>query len=293
MPWQHLLAPIPAPSIPASLRSWFKPLHEQAGSVPFRLACLGGHQAATPGLAFLAGYQAALRALWVEAPPGLGALCASEGRQLRPAELQTRVAEGRVSGRKGFVIAGEAADWLLVAAREEREGETPRLAMLQLAAGGQGVQLEQGPPLALVPDVPHARLVLQQAPAVRLPGDGWDAYVKPFRSLEDLYVHSALVAWLLATAQRCGWPQGLQLRLLAVLASAAELARHTPGQPFSHLLLGGLLEQFAALGPALEEALEQGPARWKQLWQRDRGIFELAAAARASRLEKAWRALQG
>ena len=293
MPWQRLLTPIPAPDVPDCLRDWFAGLCLDAGAEPFLLACLGGHRAATPGLAFLAGYQAALRALWPAAPAGLGALCATEGRSLRPAELQTRYAEGRVSGRKGFVTAAEAADWLLVAAREEHEGEAPRLAMLHLPSNGVGVQLEQGPSLALMPEVPHARLLLQDAPAERLPGDGWDAYVKPFRSLEDLYVHSALIAWLLASAQRSDWPRPLQLRLLALLASAAEVTRQSPVSAVTHLLLAGLFEQFDALRPELEAALAAGPAQIDQLWLRDRGILELARAARAARLDKAWQALAG
>lgn len=293
MPWQRLLTPIPAPDVPACLRDWFAGLCLDAGAEPFLLACLGGHRAATPGLAFLAGYQAALRALWPEAPGGLGALCATEGRSLRPAELQTRFVDGLVSGRKGFVTAADAADWLLVAAREEEDGEAPRLAMLHLSATGSGVQLEQGPSLALMPEVPHARLLLQDAPAERLPGDGWDAYVKPFRSLEDLYVHSALIAWLLASAQRSDWPRPLQLRLLALLASAAEVTRQSPVSAVTHLLLAGLFEQFDALRPELEAALAAGPAQIDQLWQRDRGILELARAARAARLDKAWQALAG
>ena len=293
MPWQRLLTPILAPDVPACLRDWFAGLSLDAGAEPFLLACLGGHRAATPGLAFLAGYQAALRALWPAAPAGLGALCATEGRSLRPADLQTRFAEGRVSGRKGFVTAAEAADWLLVAAREESEGEAPRLAMLHLPSNGVGVQLEQGPALALMPEVPHARLLLQDAPAERLPGDGWDAYVKPFRSLEDIYVHSALIAWLLATAQRNDWSRPLQLRLLALLASAAEVTRQSPASAVTHLLLAGLFEQFDALRPEVEAALAAGPAQIDQLWQRDRSILELARAARAARLDKAWQALAG
>ena len=74
---------------------------------------------ATPGLAFLVGYQAALRMLWPSAPLSLGALCATEQRSLRVADMQTRLTDLRLSGRKDFVTAGDAADWLLIAARSE------------------------------------------------------------------------------------------------------------------------------------------------------------------------------
>ena len=52
--------------------------------------------------------------------------------------------------------------------------------------GAPGVRIEPLKPLPLMPDVPHARLHLESAHCERLAGDGWDAYVKPFRSIEDL-----------------------------------------------------------------------------------------------------------
>ena len=46
---------------------------------------------------------------------------------------------------------------------------------------------------------------------VRFTPDGWDAYVKPFRTLEDVYVLSAMTAWLYGVGQDSDWPQALQL----------------------------------------------------------------------------------
>lgn len=289
MPWQHLLHPTARLDQPACLRTWFADLVERlAQPEPFTLAVLGGRAAPSPGLAFLSGYQAALRALCADAPAGLGALCATEGRSLRPADLQTRFDGARVQGHKSYVAAGDAADWLLVSAREEADGESPRLALLRLPMRSEGVTLEVGPLLPLMPDVPHARLRLDAVLAERLPGDGWNDYVKPFRSLEDLYVQSALTAWLYGVGQACGWSQALQLRLLAQLAAASELSRLAPGEATTHVLLGALFAGFEALTPQVDEALQAGPAHWNQLWQRDRGILGMAGAARAKRLEKAW-----
>ncbi|MCQ4319943.1 hypothetical protein [Stutzerimonas stutzeri] len=60
--------------------------------------------------------------------------------------------------------------------------------------------IEDMPPLPLVPDSVHGRLRLQRGPCQRLAGDGWDDYVKPFRTLEDLYVLVAMVSWLYGIA---------------------------------------------------------------------------------------------
>jgi alkylation response protein AidB-like acyl-CoA dehydrogenase len=128
MPWQTLLNHRDRLLANPDLGEGFAHLQDRLGAVtPFELAVLGGRLMATPGLAFLVGYQAALRMLWPSAPPSLGALCATEQRSLRVADMQTRLSGLRVSGRKDFVTAGDAADWLLVAARSEDSGETPRL----------------------------------------------------------------------------------------------------------------------------------------------------------------------
>jgi len=252
---------------------------------------LGGRAMATPGLAFLIGYQAALRVLWPSAPAALGALCATERRSVRPADMHSRLEGLRVTGRKDFVTAGLEAEWLLVAARCEAAGESAQLKLAVVYPGEPGVTLEALPTLPLMPEVGHARLTLQQAACELLAGDGWDAYVKPFRSLEDLYVLAALVAWLYGVGQESAWPQALQLRLLGLLGGCAEGSRQCADSVGCHLLLGGLFAQFHALRGELDQALAAGPEQWAQLWQRDQGVLALATAARDKRLAKAWAAV--
>ncbi|MBV4459873.1 acyl-CoA dehydrogenase family protein [Pseudomonas sp. COR58] len=291
MPWPTLLeCRERMPAVP-DLREGFAMLLHQLGSVtPFELAVAGGRRMATPGLAFLVGYQAALRMLWPSAPPGLGALCATERRSLRPADMQTRLTDLRLDGRKDFVTAGAAADWLLVAARSEAPGEAPSLSLAVVYPDEPGVRVEALPALPLMPDVSHGRLHLENAGCELLAGDGWDAYVKPFRTLEDIYVLSAMTAWLYGVGQDCGWPQVLQLRWVALLAGCAEASRLPPDSPAAHVVLGGLFAQFDALKPELDHALAQGAPEWAAMWARDRSVMQLAAEARAKRLAKAWAA---
>ncbi|HSX69610.1 MAG TPA: acyl-CoA dehydrogenase family protein, partial [Pseudomonas sp.] len=247
--------------------------------------------AATPGLAFLAGYQGALRALWPAAPRSLGALCVTENRSTRPADLQTRLSGLHLSGRKDFVTAAEAADWLLVAARVDAD-ESPRLAVGVVRSGAPGARLEPLPALPLMPDIGHARLHLDNVHCELLPGDGWDSYVKPFRSIEDLHVLAAIAAWLYGVGQDGDWPRDLRLRLLGLLAGCAEVVRHGAAEPASHLLLAGLFAQFQALRPELDAAIAAGPQPWAAMWARDCNLLELARTAREKRLEKAHAALQ-
>ena len=288
MPWQTLLNRRDRLPANPDLAEGFATLLQQLGTVtPFELAVLGGRLMATPGQAFLVGYQAALRMLWPSAPLSLGALCATEQGSLRPADMQTRLTDLRLSGRKDFVTAGNAADWLLVAARSEEPDADPRLSLAVIYRDEPGVRVEKLAPLPLMPDISHGRLFLDNALCELLAGDGWDAYVKPFRTLEDIYVLSAMTAWLYGVGQECDWPQGLQLRLLGLLAGCAETSRQPPTHPAGHVLLGGLFAQFEGLKAEVNESLAGGPPEWAAMWQRDQAVMDLAAGARGKRLAKA------
>ncbi|MGE6791331.1 hypothetical protein SAMN05216206_0735 [Pseudomonas guineae] len=287
MPWQQLLSPQTRLPV-AGLEAWYASLLERTSQpAPLQLAVSGGRLAATPGLAFLAGYQGALRALWPAAPWTLGALCVTENRSTRPADMGTRLSALTLTGRKDFVTAAQAADWLLVAAREEEVGQPLRLALGVVHNGAPGVRIEALPALPLMPDVSHGRLHLHGAHCERLPGDGWDDYVKPFRTLEDTHVLAALTAWLFGVGQDSAWPQALQLRLLGLLAGCAEVARQCPSKADSHLMLAGLFAQFDSLCGELDSAFAAGDAHWAQLWRRDRGLLSMAGSARGKRLQKA------
>jgi hypothetical protein len=291
MTWlQRLNDPLRQPLAGTLGETYSAQLEHLGPATPFELAVLGGRAMATPGLAFLIGYQAALRVLWPSAPASLGALCATERRSVRPADMNTRLDGLRLTGNKDFVTAGLDAEWLLVAARSEGPGEGPQLHLAVVYPGEPGVTLEALPTLPLMPEVGHGRLRLEQAGCELLAGDGWDAYVKPFRSLEDLYVLAALTAWLYGVGQECGWPQDLRLRLLGLLAGCAEGSRQCADSVGCHLLLGGLFAQFQELRWAIDQALLAGPEQWSHLWQRDQGVLALAAAAREKRLAKAWAA---
>ncbi|MFY0731515.1 acyl-CoA dehydrogenase [Pseudomonas sp. NFX15] len=288
MPWRTLLNRRDRLPANPDLAEGFSTLLQQLGTViPFELAVLGGRSMATPGLAFLVGYQAALRMLWPSAPMSLGALCATEQRSLRPADMQTRLSGLRLSGRKDFVTAGDAAEWLLVSARSEEPGADPRLSLAVIYLDEPGVRVEKLAPIPLMPDISHGRLFLDNALCELLAGDGWDAYVKPFRTLEDVYVLSAMTAWLYGVGQDSAWPQTLQLRLLGLLAGCAEASRQPPTGAAGHVVLGGLFAQFEGLKAELDAALAQGPSHWAQMWRRDQAVMELAAGARSKRLAKA------
>ena len=67
------------------------------------------------------------------------------------------------------------------------------------------------PATKFVPEVPHAQLRFENL-RIResdiLPGDGYDQYVKPFRTVEDIHVQAAVLSYLMREGQRLSWPQG-------------------------------------------------------------------------------------
>ena len=98
------------------------------------------------------------------------------------------------------------------------------------------------PETAFVPEVPHARVQLQGVrvdAAALLPGDGYARYVKPFRTVEDIHVTLAVLAYLLREARHRGWPQEFSERTTALLVAFAELATASADAATTHVALAG------------------------------------------------------
>ncbi len=255
------------------------------GSGRFGEALAGGARADRLGLAFGAGYRAALRALAPAVGERRAALCATEQGSAHPKAIATRVLDGRVTGRKSFVTFGPEAELLLVIARTP---EGP-LRCVAVEASAPGVALEPLPPTPFAPEIPHAAVVLDGAPGSVLSGDGYDDYLKPFRTVEDIHVFGAALAYGVALARRSGWPAEPIARLAAVVAALATLAAADPRARATHLALGGAL----ALGRELLGGADfsGAPVEERARWERDRPLFAVAEKARALRFAGAAEAL--
>jgi acyl-CoA dehydrogenase len=148
------------------------------------------------------------------------------------------------------------------------------------------------PPTAFVPEVPHARPrfanVRLDAGAL-LEGDGYARYVKPFRTIEDLHVHAAVLAYLARESRRFGWPHAWTERALATLIGFAAIAPLDPDAARTHLLLAGAMAQGEALVRETEAWWPDAPDRDAAArWQRDRTLLGLASKPRQLRAARAW-----
>lgn len=278
---------------------WRRHVAEAAGlSVPIERAIAGGALADRLGYAFLAGYTAALHALLPsEDPAAQRSLAATEEGGAHPRAIRSRLersAEGwRLSGTKRWVTLG-SGELFVLASRGEGEDGRAQLVLVRVAEHSPGVRRIPQPALPFVPEIQHAQLVLEQVPvtdADLLPGDGWERWVKPFRTVEDVHVNAAVLAYLGATAGRCGWPHPLREELAASLLAFQALAGMDPSSPATHVALGGAIAQARRLVEACAPHWSAAPESERERWERDRPLLEVAGKARQLRLARAWELL--
>ncbi len=161
-----------------------------------------GAQADSPGMAFLSGYQNAIRCLDKNCPANeLAAFCVSEKGVKKPWDMMTSiVATGdgyRLSGQKGYVmLMPDELDRLYVIAKSENE----QLVCAFLNSASKGLTVTEALKAPFVEDIPHTGVGFNQvhiAEAQLLKIDGHKEANKPFRYWEDIHVSLSMMAWML------------------------------------------------------------------------------------------------
>lgn len=299
----HTLVTAPADRRPIdSLDAWWT-RHVDASRTferSIERAVVGGFAADRLGYAFASGYREALVALLpgVDAT-GVTILSATEEGGVKPSAIRTALTEREggglsLSGRKKWATLATRADFVLVAAAAgaDDRGRT-RLRMVRIPVSRAGVSVRPMPPPPFTPEIPHAEMSFD-AVAIEgsevLPGDGWDDYLKPFRTVEDLHVHGALAGYLIGAARRAALPRALVEEALALVVTTCALALEDLRAPEVHVALAGALDAAKRLVERLEAAWsDEGEERAR--WSRDRPLLGVAGSARVARADAAWRAL--
>ncbi len=268
-------------------------------SLPIDRAIAGATQVDRLGFAFAGGYAAALQAMVPALPrETLVSFAATEEGGAHPRAIMTtltRQSDGGfvLSGSKKWVTLGPEGGAVLVVARlgDAPSADRPRLRVARVDAHARGVTITPLAATAFVPEIPHASIRFDDvrlASDAVLPGDGYDAYLKPFRTTEDLHVHAALSAWLVSIGVRAMWPRELLARGTALLVSIRALASEPASSPHVHVALGGVIEESKALVAAIEPAWSGVDLELRGRWERDRVLLSVATSARVQRLAKAW-----
>ena len=276
-------------------------------AAPFDRAVLGGFHADRAAGAFAAGYVAALQALVPALPRDrVVCLCATEEGGVHPRAIATALrADGegryRLTGRKQFVTGGmDAAELLVVVSAGTDAGGRNRLRVARVAAGAAGVALEAREPAPFAPELRHAIVRLEEVLVAEddlLPGDGYEGYLKPFRTIEDLHVLGALAGHVLAVARpradaepEAG-ARAVVEELCAVLVALGALAAAPAGAAEVHVALAGVFARAGAWLDPEGEAWTGASAAARARWRRDAPLAEVAGSARRQRAAAAWRRL--
>jgi acyl-CoA dehydrogenase len=305
---RHLLTAPPAPAPIEDIPAWWARHHEvtRAAELPVHRAILAGFSSDRPAYAFASGYQEALCQLLGGVMPGVGtsklSLCATEAGGNHPRAIQTRLEPDGdahvLTGKKTYAsLASHANGFIVIASAGQDAQGRSRLVAVRVPADRDGVRVEEfsGNALPIVPEIPHAHLHFDRvriAPDERLPGDGYEDYLKPFRTVEDCHVYAALLAWVLQVGRRSAWPDALIEGFALGLVAVSAIGMADPGSPATHVALAGLIAQSERLLRDADEHWARVDEETRGRWQRDRMLLQIAGKARARRREVAWERLR-
>ena len=261
---------------------------------------------------FVAGYQGALRALLMRNDVTAGpaddriilCLAATEAGGARPTAIETALTPTdngyKLQGAKQWITGagpGTAAHFLVVARLGDRQlagGKlVPNLVVVRVAAQQPGVSVTPMPPTPFIPEVPHGQprfdgVAVGQSDI--LPGDGYENYLKPFRTTEDIFVMAAVAAYLLVQAQRAH-RLDIGQRCAHALQSLAGIAERPWLDATVHLVLAGVVETMGLVAAAAGDLWPQGSPQAAR-WQHDQALLMVAGKARAARAQSAWERLR-
>lgn len=262
---------------------------------PLDRAIVAGAHADRLAWAFAGGYSEAACALFGAPRERLACLAATEEGGARPRAIATRLDGLRLTGSKRWVTGGAQAELMYVVARAGEAGGRPLLRVVRVDARAPGVEIGASAPAAFLPEIQHASITFRDVAVGAsdvLDGDGYDHYLKPFRTTEDLHVLAAVLAWVGAVAMRSGFPETFVASTCSVLGTARSLAQCDPRSPEVHVALGGFLAEVEALLGRAQPWWSRAPEPVRFGWERDRAVLAVASKARAARLEKAWSVLR-
>jgi len=279
---------------------------EPAPMSPFDRAVVAGFRADRLAGAFAGGYQGALRTL----VPGtladddvIASFCVSEPGGNSPRAIESRLTPRAgggftLNGQKRWSTMAPVASVLLVAAHEGvDDAGRKRFKLVCVDASAPGVTITRMPPPKFIPETPHAELRLEDVAVTEdalLPGDGYNDYVKRFRTVEDILIHGAVLGYFLSAARRFDFPETVIERTISAVLAMRALAELDFDAPETHVALAGALARDANLLDHADAHWDKAEPEERDRWRRDRkGFGSVAGEIREARRRRAWERLAG
>ena len=189
---------------------------------PIDCAIMGGFLGDRAAYAFASGYKTALYCLMPSLPlDRIVAFCVTEEGGAHPRAIHTKLEEvtgnsdngirWRMSGIKQFATMADEADAFMVAASMgiDAEGKN-HIRFVLIERDAKGVTVEPMDDIPFIKELSHGVIRLENVPVGEsqlLPGDGYERYIKPFRTIEDLHVLAAILGYLFRVASLYDWPR--------------------------------------------------------------------------------------
>jgi len=289
----------------ADLAAWMQKLPKCPFTGHVERALWGGFHADRLGYAFVAGYSAALARLLEHAAriqlPSKLSFCVTESGGGHPRSIATRLDKQGgalvLNGEKTFATLATTADELLVVASRgiEADGKN-RLRMVRVKPNATGVTITPRPETPFAPEIPHALVRFTDVVVENedvLPGDGYEHWVKPFRTIEDTHVLAATIGYLQGAARAHGFDREISAELVSASLSLIDVGARDVDAPLTHVVLAGLFGAARRLIGSLDAQWAKASSSKagtdeRERWERDRVLLSVAEGAREKRTEAAW-----
>ncbi len=264
-------------------------------------AVWAGFHADRMGYAFVGGYTSALAKLvaTVEKParplPARLCLAATEAGGGHPRAIQSRLGNHSgalvLNGEKTFAtLAAEAEELLVVAGSGLEADGRSRLRLVRVKPSAKGVTMRPREKTAFAPEIPHAILTLENVVIENeevLPGDAYDRYLKPFRTIEDSHVLAAAVGYVVGAARTYAFSHDVLAECVSLALSLIDVGARDATEPLTHVLLGGIFATAKRFIGSLGDEWAKAEQEERVRWSRDLPILTVAESVRAKRTERA------
>ena len=247
-------------------------------------------------MAGAAGHQAAIRRLFPRTPnTAITAFCVSEEHGPQPSKILsalTRAKDGLVlNGTKRWGSMSPLADVLYIAASVGQRDGRNQLRMVSVPTDSAGLSLDTSNYGDYEGHMPIADIKLDNvavAPDSVIEADAYEAFIKPFRLVEDVYNTAATQIGLFRLGRTYDWPQPVLEDLLGLILQAQTISQTMMALPADVLLMSAYFRASGQLWDQLDACWALVPEVEREGWSPQVTTLGVAARARETRRQNAW-----